>query len=562
MKQFKKHPLNCCILLASIFFLFQSNLLANNCSNPTQITMSNNCTSTLLTAQSTLGETNDANNWSCMGLTTNGEDIVYEIIVPANSTTPDKISVKIDNALDTDDNFLEVIFLGTTCNTSICSSHERFDLINQEFVGQNSKCVDFVIAGPGTYYLILDSENSGASTFDIEFGYTGEVTDQRGVWNLSTCSPFSGNSMDIDFRITPVNVVPLGGVIAPNTRGRFFVKAFLKNNAGLESIKKITFNLGSCWQIIGLPNPTNTNTNDGFYDLSGDWQHNTFTNNSITWEFISSSTNPLGDKDLSASNYACNQYDFSFDAQSNVCGLTGDLSFDVIIEGDGAGTGADIGCCLNCNSGPCYPHADSIVAIKKNITRSYSYIYQAALSVDLLYFNAQAKENGVELNWATSTETENEKFEIQQSLDGINFETIATKTGAGNSNQEIQYQYFDANAQNGKNYYRLKMVDFSGKETFSEIKEVLLTKPYDLKVFPNPVQQNTQIEFSVNEKQNVNLILRDKLGKTVKNILNNKTYSVGTHRIVFDAKDLTEGIYFCTIQLGNVQKTVKVVLLQ
>lgn len=89
------------------------------------------------------------------------------------------------------------------------------------------------------------------------------------------------------------------------------------------------------------------------------------------------------------------------------------------------------------------------------------------LPVNLISFNASCLGAKVELNWATSTEANNDYFIVERSIDGIHFNAIATVDGAGNSNKFMSYIYTDS--YDGKAYYRLKQIDYDGTFSYSNI---------------------------------------------------------------------------------------------
>ncbi len=90
------------------------------------------------------------------------------------------------------------------------------------------------------------------------------------------------------------------------------------------------------------------------------------------------------------------------------------------------------------------------------------------LPVELTNFSAKQLENNVQLNWSTASELNNDYFEIQKSLNGIDFFPIAEVQGAGNSNDIVEYQYTDENVFENS-FYRLKQVDFDNEFEYSEV---------------------------------------------------------------------------------------------
>ena len=96
-----------------------------------------------------------------------------------------------------------------------------------------------------------------------------------------------------------------------------------------------------------------------------------------------------------------------------------------------------------------------------------------ALPIDLILFNGNVLDNiepTVVINWEVASQTNNDYFEIQRSIDVVNWETIKTVTGAGNSNRQMSYSIEDENPIIGQSYYRLTQTDYDGKsEVFRPI---------------------------------------------------------------------------------------------
>jgi hypothetical protein len=73
----------------------------------------------------------------------------------------------------------------------------------------------------------------------------------------------------------------------------------------------------------------------------------------------------------------------------------------------------------------------------------------------------------------------------------IDAEEIAVIDGAGNSNILRNYSFTDEKPLNGVSYYRLVQVDFDGKKTEYEWKEVVFknNNNTDISVYPNPAPE-------------------------------------------------------------------------
>ena len=90
------------------------------------------------------------------------------------------------------------------------------------------------------------------------------------------------------------------------------------------------------------------------------------------------------------------------------------------------------------------------------------------MPIELKYFKVIKEDNFNLIKWATYTEINNNYFTIERSTDGQNWDEIYTKSGAGNSNNTLYYEYRDKTFDKNINYYRLRQTDFDGtNESFN-----------------------------------------------------------------------------------------------
>ncbi len=128
------------------------------------------------------------------------------------------------------------------------------------------------------------------------------------------------------------------------------------------------------------------------------------------------------------------------------------------------------------------------------------------LPIELVSFKARAIASEgdlgqVEITWQTAWERDNDYFEVEKSRDGVNFQSIARVSSKGNngfSNSIQNYVHYDQQPWLGKNYYRLKQVDFDGTTTYSKIEVVIFERSAlastagKMEVYPNPLASNRQ----------------------------------------------------------------------
>jgi len=108
-----------------------------------------------------------------------------------------------------------------------------------------------------------------------------------------------------------------------------------------------------------------------------------------------------------------------------------------------------------------------------------------ALPVVLTRFGASRTATGVQLGWATASEKNSARFEVQRSLDGRTFTTVASQAAAGSSQLPRTYAAVDDTAPAAALYYRLRQLDQDGTTQYSAVVPVAAGLP-PLRSYPNP----------------------------------------------------------------------------
>lgn len=165
------------------------------------------------------------------------------------------------------------------------------------------------------------------------------------------------------------------------------------------------------------------------------------------------------------------------------------------------------------------------------------------LPVELLSFQLdQAKDYDL-LTWSTASEKNNDYFSIEMSLDSENFKEIAKVNGASTTNIQQDYQYENYDIIPDIVYYRLKQVDFDGAYQYSKIiAGKRNVKSWSVDVYPNPYQNNLNINFShVAKEETLTMQFFDELGKLV--TLDNLDISAYNTNFNLDLSYLPEGVY-------------------
>jgi glucose/arabinose dehydrogenase len=106
------------------------------------------------------------------------------------------------------------------------------------------------------------------------------------------------------------------------------------------------------------------------------------------------------------------------------------------------------------------------------------------LTAKLKFFTAKTQDDGIQLDWETSMETNFSRFILERSGDGKKFSALSTIPSSPASKT---YGYLDKTAFFSLNYYRLKLIDNDG--SFQISKMVVASQEYKLPeiiAYPNP----------------------------------------------------------------------------
>lgn len=170
----------------------------------------------------------------------------------------------------------------------------------------------------------------------------------------------------------------------------------------------------------------------------------------------------------------------------------------------------------------------------------------STLPVQLISFEAEAiNAKKVTIKWSTATEENNDYFEILRSVDGSNFEVIATIDGNGNSNAMLYYQIDDNTAENGVNYYQLKQVDFDGKATLSNTIFVNISNLNEVTVYPNPVQSGSDVTLNFGLTVNAQVEIYDMSGRLLNSVITNDS------QVNIPTSQMQKGMYIIKVIEGE-----------
>lgn len=179
------------------------------------------------------------------------------------------------------------------------------------------------------------------------------------------------------------------------------------------------------------------------------------------------------------------------------------------------------------------------------LSNSQSYcLPNILLPVELVSFEGECFEGKTRITWSSSTETDNDFYFLEKSLDGFNFQTVYVVNGSLSSNHVLNYQFID-NSNDGLAYYRLSQTNINGvTKIIGSTIEVNCFNNVDIAIFPNPAQEQVTFDFGNNELQGVTVCFYDLSGKKVFE----KSFDKAASLKNMDISTLSNGVYFVTVE--------------
>ena len=175
-------------------------------------------------------------------------------------------------------------------------------------------------------------------------------------------------------------------------------------------------------------------------------------------------------------------------------------------------------------------------------------VLSSVLPVELTFFNAQNKGEYNFLSWQTASESNNEGFNVEHSLDGLKWQDLDFVEGNGTSFVLNNYEYIHERPTMGINYYRLKQTDFDGAFEYSKVIAIEFgSSDRSIQVFPNPSNRNINIQIDNPLSQIMKIVINDNLGRKIWESELIEGESNWRKEMEIDGN----GIYFITAQIGN-----------
>ena len=192
------------------------------------------------------------------------------------------------------------------------------------------------------------------------------------------------------------------------------------------------------------------------------------------------------------------------------------------------------------------------------------------LPVEIASISAAAQEEGVLIEWSTSTEINNFGFDVERSSEppiagASTWIKLVFVPGSGTSEIAHDYSYIDKRVAPGRYFYRIRQINRDGSSKYSDSVAAVVGNPklnFSLEQnYPNPFNPTSTIEFVLPKKALARLEIFDLRGHKIATLLDAET-EAGEHRVSFDCGHLSSGVYLYRLSSGSLSETRKFVLLK
>ena len=182
-------------------------------------------------------------------------------------------------------------------------------------------------------------------------------------------------------------------------------------------------------------------------------------------------------------------------------------------------------------------------------------------------FSASYREPGIEIAWHLSEEGIDMQFFILRKQTPSDY--YVDLNAAGINSSGMHYRYTDDDVIPGATYrYRVDVLDEEGRRTLFETQSIAVPAP-DValkKIYPNPFNPHTSIEYMIPETAPVELGIYDAGGRLVKTLVSG-VQSHGEHVETWnglndDGASVASGVYYVRLQTKGRVRTQKAVLLR
>ena len=173
---------------------------------------------------------------------------------------------------------------------------------------------------------------------------------------------------------------------------------------------------------------------------------------------------------------------------------------------------------------------------------------------ELADFTANANASDVYLHWTSEIEVNSKSFELERSLDGDRWTSIANIEAVTVSNTPVDYSYVDQNAskqlkENQNIYYRLKLIKTDDSYNYSTVR-IVRSEPnyFEFSIMPDSANGQTMSVIRSHATNSAQVFVYNYAGMLVKKA------NMAVSQKQLQLEEIPGGVYI--VRIGNVSKKV------
>jgi hypothetical protein len=181
------------------------------------------------------------------------------------------------------------------------------------------------------------------------------------------------------------------------------------------------------------------------------------------------------------------------------------------------------------------------------------------LPVNWISFTAQSNGNDVDLNWVVANNQQASTYEIDHSLNGVNFSKIGVVQNAA---EQTAYSFVHSGAGPGQHYYRIQEFDLDGKSIDSKIVSASIgAGDFSVAVLNNPAAGNTDAQLQINAVSSGTALIELWTVGGSRLSLQQEAIGMGPNTISVPMSKLASGSYVVKIMVNNTVHVAQLVKL-
>lgn len=171
--------------------------------------------------------------------------------------------------------------------------------------------------------------------------------------------------------------------------------------------------------------------------------------------------------------------------------------------------------------------------------------------------SAQLKDGQITIVWSDFNRLVNSSYDIEKSIDGVNFNALATVLATN----DLRYNYADniISSNNTQLYYRIKITGKDGTTLYSDVIAIKLSVANNVKAWPNPFVKSINLSYNSTVSAFTQIQLTDIAGRIIKNY--SFDFKKGINQVNLEGiSNLVSGNYFVRITqaAGNDATVLKI----